>query len=108
FVDLLRELLDVRTVHHQRGYDDLLRCRNERSIASNRLRHARDRLIAEFERLLHDRRMDRAFADAAQRLVGFVEGDDLDAADLVGFAYGVEDGRAVIAPESDEALDVRI
>ena len=104
----MRELLDVRAVHHQRRHDDLLRCGNERSIAAQRLRHPHDRLIAELERLLHDRGVNRAVFDAGQRLVGLVEGDDLHAADLAGLAHGVENRRAVVAPQPDEALDVRI
>ena len=75
---------------------------NERPIAAHRLRHPRDRLIAELVRLLHDRRMNRAVLDAGQRLVGLVERDDPHAADLAGLAHGVEDGGAVVAPQSDQ------
>src|SRR6185369_17525339 len=81
-VDLFRERLDVRAVHGQRGDDDLFRRRDERAIATHRLGHLVNRLVPELERLLHHRRVDRARADAPQRLVGFVERDDLHPPDL--------------------------
>ena len=70
------------------------------------LREQRDRLVAELVRLLHDGADDRARLDARQRLVVFVERDDLDLADPAGVADRVEDRRAVVAPQADERRDV--
>ena len=81
---------------------------DERPIAAHGLRHPLDRLIAELVRLLHDRRMNGARLDAGQRLVGLVERDDLHLADLARLAHGIEDGGAVVAPQSDQRLDVGI
>ena len=79
----------------------------ERSPLSD-LRQQRDRLIAELVRLLHDRADDGAGLDAGQRLVVFVERDDLHLPDLAGVAHRVEDRRAVVAPQPDERGDVGV
>jgi hypothetical protein len=75
-VDPLRELLDVRAVHDQRRTMNLLRLGMNDLIAARGLRHSRDRLIAELERLLHDRRVNRTFLDPASVSSRFVEGHD--------------------------------
>ena len=80
--------------------------RNAGAIALERLRQQRDRLVAELVRLLHDGADDRARLDARQRLVVFVERDDLHLPDLARIADGVENRRAVVAPQPDERGDV--
>ena len=101
-VDALRELVHVGAVHDERRHDDLFRLGDERSIAAHGLRHPLDRLIAELVRLLDDRRMNGACLDSGERLVGLVERDDPDLADLAGLADGVQDGGAVVAPQPDQ------
>ena len=77
-------------------------------LAAHGLGQTHDGLTAELERLLHDRRMDRAVSDAGEGLVGFVERDDAHLSLLPGFTDGVQDGRTVVAPQPDQALDVRV
>ena len=66
----------------------------------------RHRLVAELERLLHHGAGDRARLDARERLILFVEGDDRHLADLVRVPDGIENCRAVVAPQADEGGDI--
>ena len=68
---------------HHRRHEHLAAGRNAGSVAREGLGQERHRLVAELERLLHDGADDRAGLDARERLVVFVEGDDLHLADLV-------------------------
>ena len=45
---------------------------------------------------------------AGERFVFLIKADDLHLADLVGVLDGVKDRRAVVAPEADQAGDVRV
>ena len=96
------ELVDVVLPYHSRRDEHLAPRRNAGSISLERLLQQRDRLEAELVGLLHDRADDRARLDARQRLVIFVERDDLHLPDPAGIPHGVENRGAVVAPQPDE------
>src|SRR4029079_15276403 len=89
--DLRSELVDSVLPDDHRGDEDLLARGNAGAIALQSFFEQRYRPLAEFERLLHHGADDRARLHARQRLIVFVEGDDLDLTDLAGVAHGVED-----------------
>src|SRR5580692_6431801 len=76
------EVSHVRLVDHLGRDDQLAVGRNPRLVALQRLDDVDRRQVAELERLLHDRGLDGAIGDAAQRALVFVEADDLDLAGL--------------------------
>ena len=49
--------------------------------------------------------LDRAVFDTTQRLIFFVEGDDLNLIDFVCFFNRSQDGWSIIGPESNHAGD---
>src|SRR3954469_1701044 len=98
----LPELVDVVLSQHSRRDEHLMARRNTGFVASQDLRHERHRLVAELEWLLHDGASDGARLDAGQRLVLFIERDDRHLPDLVRIADGIENCRAVVAPQPDE------
>src|SRR6185369_8631801 len=76
-VEIFSELIDVVFLDRFRRYEDLFTRRHSRLIAVEDLRHHLHRAIAKLERLLHDRGVNRAVLDSAQRFILFVESHDL-------------------------------
>src|SRR5262249_57562962 len=74
-----------------------------RVVAAGQGRHHLDRLVAEQERLLDDRGVNRTVGDALQRGVVLIEADDLDLPYLVLVLDGAADGRRIVRPQADHA-----
>src|ERR1017187_10355324 len=108
FLQLGRERIHAGLVDGQGGHDDLLVGRDHRLVAVEHPVHQMNRLVAELVGLLNDRGEDRALANTGERLVVFIEANNPDLADFAGFLYCVEDGRAVVTPQTHEAGDIGI
>ena len=88
--------------------DDQLAGRDAALVALGELVQQLDGLVAERVRVLDDGAVDGAALDAVQRALLLVEADDLDLADLAGVLDGAGDGGAVVAPDADQAGQVRV
>src|ERR1044072_6046335 len=98
--DLFDEVVHVLLHDDARGDETLVAGGDHRAVAADNPRHQLHGLVAELVGLLDDRALDGAFADAGQRIVLIVEGDDFDLAHLVRVFDRAEDGRAVVGPEA--------
>src|SRR5881628_2193708 len=72
------EVVDVVRADERGRNEELVTRRDARAVALHGLGEQRDRLIAELVRLLDDGPGDGTALHPRQRLVVFVEGDDLD------------------------------
>src|SRR5581483_7189742 len=87
FIDCLRRDVDLFAVGHHR------------LVAAEVLGHVGHGQAPELVRLLNDGGVDRAALHAFERLVLLVEADDLHLPGFSGVLDGVDDGRAVVAPQ---------
>ena len=102
------EVVDVVFGDGEGGDVDFFGVGDEAFFAAKGFGDEFHRLAAELEGLLDDGGDDGAGFDAVEGGLVFVEADDLDFADFVGFLDGFEDGGAVVGPEADQAGDVGI
>ena len=105
-VSFVPEFVHVVLSQHPRRDEHLSARGNAGPVAREDLRHERHRLVAELERLLHHGTGDRARLHARQRLILFIKGDDRHLANLVRVPDGIENCRAVVAPQADEGSHI--